>query len=72
MSAKTPHGPKHSIQPFVPAGPDERTALYTRKELRALTSADPRNELDELSEPHRFKKCVDKPDSPAAPKPGGA
>ncbi|HTL98139.1 MAG TPA: hypothetical protein VL181_04980 [Holophagaceae bacterium] len=72
MSPKTPPGPKHPIQPFVPAGPDDRTALYSRKELHALTRADPRNELDELSEPQRFKKSVDKPGSATTSKPGGA
>lgn len=52
--------PKKSIQPFVPVRPSERTALYSHRELCALASTDPRNELDEMSEPLRFKKNVNK------------
>lgn len=72
MTAKKSPEPKNPIQPFVPVGPDDRTALYSRKELHALTSADPRNELDELSEPHRFKKPVEKPVASPDLKPDGA
>ena len=61
MPPGTIHPPKKPIQPFVPVGPGERTKLYSHRELRALTNADPRNELDELSEPLRFKKDVLKP-----------
>lgn len=61
MSTRTNLAPRKPIQPFVPVRSDERTELYSHEELRALSSADPRNELDELSEPHRFKKEVKKP-----------
>lgn len=57
------HQPKKPMQPFVPVGLDDRTELYSHSELYALTSTDPRNELDELSEPNRFKKDVTKPDA---------
>lgn len=60
-STRTNLAPRDPIQPFVPVRSDERTALYSHKELRALTSTDPRNELDELSEPHRFGKDGKKP-----------
>lgn len=63
MSSRAAHVSRNPIQPFVPVRSDERTALYSHRELRALTSTDPRNELDELSEPHRFGKDVKKPDS---------
>lgn len=57
--------PRHTrpIQPFVPIGPEERTQLYSHGELCALIRADPRNELDELSEPHRSDKRMKKPDT---------
>lgn len=71
MATKITPEPKNPIQPFVPAAPDDRTALYSVKELRALTSADPRNELDELSEPHRFGKSVKKPPITGGIKPDG-
>ena len=63
MSAKTNPEPKQPIQPFVPVQPGERTELYSHRDLRALAISDPRNELDELSEPHRFRKDVMKPDA---------
>ena len=64
------HQPKKIIQPFVPVRPDERTALYSHDELYALASTDPRNELDELSEPSRFKKDIKKPGAHLEPKEG--
>lgn len=61
MATATNPEPKKPIQPFVPVRPDERTDLYSRKELLVLTTTDPRNELDEMSEPQRFQKDVKKP-----------
>ncbi len=63
----TPENPeaKQPIQPFVPVHPGERTELYSHRELQALADTDPRNELDELSEPLRFKKGVDVPGTSA-------
>jgi len=61
MATSTNPEPKKPIQPFVPVRPDERTDLYSRKELLVLTTTDPRNELDEMSEPQRFQKDVKKP-----------
>jgi hypothetical protein len=55
--------PVRPIQPFVPVRPDEWTQLYSHDELCAFIRADPRNELDELSEPHRSDKRVKKPDT---------
>jgi hypothetical protein len=63
MPSGTIHPPTKPIHPFVHVRTDERTTLYSHKELCALTSADPRNELDELSEPLRYKKDVTKPDA---------
>ncbi len=57
------HPPNNHLQPFVPVRPGERTKLYSNQELCAITSADPRNELDELSEPLRFKKDLAKPEA---------
>lgn len=69
------HQPRKSIQTYVPVRPNERTELYSHKELCEFASTDPRNELDELSGPLRFKKNVDKPaeplDSPAQSRWGG-
>ncbi len=69
------HQPRKSIQAYVPVRPNERTELYSRKELCEIASTDPRNELDELSEPLRFKKDVTKPvessDSEARTRLGG-
>lgn len=64
MSIKTNPEARKAIQPFVPVGSDDRTELYSHRELVALTHMDPRNELDELSEPQRFKKDVAKPEGP--------
>jgi hypothetical protein len=50
--------PEHPIQPFIQVGPGDRTLLYSHVELCAFVRADPRNELDELSEPRRFDKRV--------------
>lgn len=55
------HPPKQPIQPFVPVRLDDRTVLFSHRELCALASSDPRNELDELSEPNRFQKIITKP-----------
>lgn len=62
MPPGTTHPPKKPLQPFVPVRPGGRKKLYSHTELRAFASMDPRNELDELSEPNRFKKDVTKPD----------
>lgn len=64
MSSKINPESKKAIQPFVPVGSDERTELYSHRELVALARMDPRNELDELSEPQRFRKDVMKPEGP--------
>lgn len=69
MTANTE--PKQPIQPFVPVESRERTELYTHQELRALTSVDARNELDEMSEPQRFRKDVTKPDTALHSGPNG-
>lgn len=73
MSAKTNPEPKQPIQPVQPG---ERTELYSHRDLRALAVSDPRNELDELSEPHRFRKDVMKPnarlESPSGRRRGGS
>lgn len=69
MPTRSHHGSNKAIQPFVPVGSGERTALYSHQELRALASVDPRNELDELSEPGRFKKDLE--DSKTRPRRGG-
>ncbi len=61
------HPPKQPIQPFVPVRSDDRTALFSHRELCALASSDPRNELDELSEPNRFRKNITKPGACAEP-----
>ena len=58
---------RKAIQPFVPVAPNDRTELYSHRELVALARLDPRNELDELSEPQRFKKDVAKPEGPPSP-----
>lgn len=55
------HPPKRPIQPFVPVRLEDRTQLLTHRELCALAGSDPRNELDELSEPNRFQKNITKP-----------
>lgn len=60
----TPTTQQHPIQPFVQMGPDERTLLYSHGELCALVRTDPRNELDEMSEPQRFDKRVKPPGGP--------
>lgn len=54
------HPPKRPIQSFVPVRLDDRTELFSHRELCALASSDPRNELDELSEPNRFQKNITK------------
>ena len=48
--------PEMAIQPFVPVNPRERTDLYSQQELLALSTTDARNELDEMSEPNRYRK----------------
>jgi len=63
MPPGTTHQPKQPLQPFVPVRSGERTELYSHRELCALTSSDPRNELDELSEPNRYEKDVTEPGS---------
>lgn len=71
-SIPIPNPIPNPIQPFVPVESQERTELYTHKELRAFTSTDARNELDEMSEPHRFHKDLTKPDAehPSSPRIG--
>ena len=64
-TTKSPQA-KDPIQPFVPVSSKDSTELYSHMELRALTNADPRNELDELSEPQRFRKDVKKPEEALA------
>lgn len=61
MPPGTTHLPRKPTQPFVPVRSDDRTALYSHQELCALAASDPRSELDELSEPFRFKKYMTKP-----------
>jgi hypothetical protein len=62
MSAKT--APPKRIPPFVPVKPQDRTALYSAKELGDLSANDARNELDELSEPHRSQRAASAPKAP--------
>ena len=52
--------PEMAIQPFVPVNPRERTDLYSQQELLALSTTDARNELDEMSEPNRYRKNLGK------------
>ncbi len=58
MSTQTNSKPRNAIKPFVPVGPEDSTEIYSHTELRALSTTDARNELDELSEPDRFLKGV--------------
>jgi pimeloyl-ACP methyl ester carboxylesterase len=67
MTIKPTPEPELPIQPFVPICASDRTAIYNHKDLSALTASDPRNELEELSEPHRSEKLVQKPDACALP-----